>query len=438
MLHFGHSFHSREIRIYKTYQRILGCGFKDTYDYDNLRYHRVVIMTDADVDGSHIRTLLLTFFFRYMREIISNGNLFIALPPLYRVKKGKQLQYLDDDEQLREFKLSGIKGHGCIHCADGEIRQDTLISLIDSYLSAMKAVAKMQHKHDKQIITRMLFTHPLQRNGGDIDELPDLPCLQDWASSFEKTLNNQAAFGESCRVNIRADDRTAITPGSLDDDAGSQEDDILDTAVSEDEGSSEEVNVHSRQDGNGRTVSPDVRTSLSEAEEKSVAEGMALKGEEELESEEEGKAVHSYLVEIQQNKNGEIIVGKFYDDFFSSECFRRSNAFAEKYAQKLSDGVEVSYNEKTIQLADFSEVVDWLFQQSGKGVDIQRYKGLGEMNPEQLWDTTMDPATRRLVQVRIDDFSIADAIFSTLMGDEVAPRRGFIEERALDAVNLDI
>ena len=328
----------------------LGCGIKDEYDIEKLRYHRIIIMTDADVDGSHIRTLLLTFFFRYLRELVEHGYLYIALPPLYKLKKGKQIQYLRDDDELDAFLLKmAVKNARLVLSNDKKaavLEGESLKSLISEYLTATKIIGRLARRHDRLVLEQMLFI-PFLSEG---DEKQG-KAMQVWAEHLQKSLDRHSPPGVRYTIQNSASD-TPLT--------------VM-------------------------------------------------------------REVHGYK---QQDD--------FHEAFFHSSDFALIRNMAESVATLIGNDSHVESGETRQAVSNFGEVVDWLFSQARSGLTVQRYKGLGEMNPDQLRETTMDPSSRRMMRVKIDDLSMADEVFSQLMGDEVKPRRDFIEEHALSVINLDI
>ncbi len=328
----------------------LGCGIKDEYNLEKLRYHRIIIMTDADVDGSHIRTLLLTFFFRYLRELVEHGYLYIALPPLYKLKKGKQIQYLRDDDELDAFLLKLAVKDARLVLSSGKkgtaLEGESLKSLITEYLAVTKIIERLARRHDRLVLEQMLFIPSLSA-----DTEKQKETMQTWAEHLQKSLDQCSPPGVRYAVKSSASD-------------------IPLTVVRE---------------------------------------------------------VHGYK---QQDD--------FHEAFFHSSDFNMIRNMAERVATLIGTDTYVESGEKQQKVSNFGEVVDWLFGQARSGLTVQRYKGLGEMNPDQLRETTMDPKSRRMMRVKIDDFSMADEVFSQLMGDEVKPRREFIEDHALSVINLDI
>lgn len=327
----------------------LGCGIKDEYDLSKLRYHKIIIMTDADVDGAHIRTLLLTFFFRHLRELIDNGHLYIGVPPLYKVKRGKQSTYLADEDELNKFLKKYALDGAKVQTSKGEtLEGKTLTERVDQYSSIKKIFGRVAKAHDVVVLRNMMR---ISAPSKDFIENP--AQAKQWAQDLQQKLTNDAPVGTSYTV-------------------------IYD----------------------GANECP-----------------IVVK-----------KATHGLQFEDSYRKG-----------FFQSEDFARILAFTEQTAPLFKGGKAVAYHgEKEQVVTSFDIAVEWFLAQAQKGTTIQRYKGLGEMNPSQLWETTMDPTVRRLVKVRIEDGPGADELFSKLMGDEVAPRRAFIEQHALTVVNLDI
>lgn len=329
----------------------LGCGIgKDEYNPDKLRYHHIIIMTDADVDGSHIRTLLLTFFYRQMRELVERGHIYIAQPPLYKVKKGKQERYVKDDEELNAHLLQlALEGSKLFVNKEAPALSDTALEdLAQSYLIAKSSIQRLSRRVDDNILKEMINIRGLAQ---ETFSKPDM--LQDYADKLLILLKKHELSGMFYRNRINADE-------------------------------------------DGKPVLEMIRQ---------------LHGLD-----------HSYHL-------GE--------EFFSSSDYRQLASLGDKLDSLIGDDAYIERIDKQCPVADFVEVMEWLMAQARKGLNIQRYKGLGEMNPEQLWDTTMNPETRRMLQVRIEDAVAADEVFTTLMGDNVEPRREFIEANALSATNID-
>jgi DNA gyrase subunit B len=332
----------------------LGCGIgREEFDPDKLRYHRVIIMTDADVDGSHIRTLLLTFFYRQMPELIERGHIYIAQPPLYKIKKGKQEHYVKDDAELDAYLLSlALDGAALTVATDAPPLQGPgLESLVRRFIEVDAIIGRLSNRYDASFL-RALLDSPAAR-GEDLD---NAGFMEEWTGIVEKRLNQA-------------------------EDAGS------------------------------------IRYRL-------VLEGNDEPGQWRI-----------GLVRTHHGIETKIDIQKA---FFASPEYRRIAELASDLSDLIGEGGSVRRGEKTRAVGTFREAVEWLMNQARKGQSVQRYKGLGEMNPDQLWETTINPESRRLMQVRIEDAVAADEIFTTLMGDHVEPRREFIEKNALSASNLDV
>ena len=332
----------------------LGCGIgRDEYNPDKLRYHRIIIMTDADVDGSHIRTLLLTFFFRQLPELIERGYVYIAQPPLYKIKKGKQENYLKDDAALEEY-LTNIALEKAALLPDGEssapIGGERLEALIREYRTVMKAIQRQSRVFPEAVLMQMLYVPSLQET-----QLADEAFMQKWCANLAARANQAATTAQTYTIEARKDPERGW-----------------------------------------------------------------------------------YLPSVQVLAHGVTRTFQVTVDFIQSPDYARIRALGEKLEGLLSEDALVERNESRRPVASFAEALDWLMAQARKGTSVQRYKGLGEMNPEQLWETTMDPEVRRMLQVTVEDAIAADRIFTTLMGDDVEPRREFIETNALQVANLDI
>ncbi|WP_298633340.1 DNA topoisomerase (ATP-hydrolyzing) subunit B [uncultured Umboniibacter sp.] len=330
----------------------LGAGIgKDDYNIEKLRYHSIIIMTDADVDGAHIRTLLLTFFFRQMPELIERGHIFIAQPPLYKVGKGKQEQYLKDDEALTDYLTqNSLEGAELFVNADAPaIAGEALESLVKAYRNNLGRVEKLSRLYPEQMLLQLIDQAPLT-----LDALKDQAFMTAWAESLEEALSANT---------------------------------------------------------------DNVRWSISTR----------------LDAE---RSEHLIVIDLlEHGVNREYVITR---EFISGKDYREMVALQERLAGLIEGGAFVKRGERRIDVQHISDVYDWLLGDSRKGLYIQRYKGLGEMNPEQLWETTMDPSTRRMLRVTIDDAIGADQMFNTLMGDHVEPRRAFIESNALMVENLDV
>lgn len=325
----------------------LGCGIEAEFNIEKVRYHKIIIMTDADVDGAHIRTLLLTFFYQYFVDIIKNGYLYIAQPPLYKAKKGKQELYLKDDIEMAEYLLQdAVNGaHLYFDRETPAVSGLALEGLIKQYQNILKTVKKLSAQHNILFLNLMIKTQPLS-NFEDKDKVVV------WCQNLSEALNKlDAGFTDEHKV-------------------------------------------------------------IFLPEENSIQHTLL-----------------TYGVELGRSQLSE--------GFFTGVEY---NKIADFFIQVESEITKDSYlekREKEIDINDFAELMNYLTADSKKGQSFQRYKGLGEMNPDQLWETTMNPESRTLLKVSIDDVISADKVFDALMGDEVEPRRKFIQNNALLVDNLD-
>ncbi len=337
----------------------LGTGIgKDDYNPDKLRYHRIIIMTDADVDGSHIRTLLLTFFYRQMRELIERGYIYIAQPPLYKVKHGKEERYIKDDAEMQQYLLSlALKGAELSTPKDSQPLPKTLTDLAETYLKANSVVNRLSKIIDEQALLGLLDGVTLNLNTNEA-AIASADALQKWMLHKQGSAN--AMIGES-KVKVFAD-------------------------------------FNSQQE--------------------------------------------TWRLRIERPHHGNIRLSTIDADFLLSEDYRILQEAALVLKSAVPLGTEIRRGDgdaaKSAQVQNFGEAMQWLLAEAERGLSRQRYKGLGEMNPGQLWETTMDTTTRTLLQVRVEDAIAADSIFTTLMGEEVEPRRQFIEDNALRVANLDV
>ena len=329
----------------------LGCGIgKDEFNIEKLRYHRIIIMTDADVDGSHIRTLLLTFFYRQLPQLVENGYIYIAQPPLYKVKKGKQERYVKDDIELASYLLQVALENTqfYINANTPALSGQAFEKLANDYLVVMASIKRLAQRYPAAVLEKMI-TMPT------IDASMDKQAAEAWF----KELTNRLL-----------DDQSNLT---------------YEIVVNNVEGETNNWNAH-----------------------------------------------------IKSTKHG-LSTDKILDrDFFESGEYAAIKILAEELNGLLDDGAFIQRGDRKQDVTSFKQVMDWLMEEAKRGQHIQRYKGLGEMNPEQLWETTLDAENRRLLQVQIEDVIAADEIFTTLMGDQVEPRRDFIEKNALNTANLDI
>ncbi len=327
----------------------LGCGIgKDDYDIGKLRYHRVIIMTDADVDGAHIRTLILTFLYRHMPEIIERGHVYIAQPPLYKVKHGKEERYLKDDDELNRYLLRlALVGAELIPAQDAApMTGETLGELMRQYLLAKTVIDRVGQIIDRGVLEAVMA-------GVEMD-LSSHERAAASAQTLEAALRNAPLASE-----------VHITPCY-----------------------------------------------------------------------DEVRELHALRIECHQH--GSLKTSVIDEEFLATSDFKQLQMTAQTFKDLISAGAQIKRGERSHAVNDFKSAVQWLMDDTQRNLTKQRYKGLGEMNPEQLWETTMDPKARRLLRVQIEDAIAADRLFTTLMGDEVEPRRGFIEANALRAANIDI
>ncbi|GAB2632893.1 MULTISPECIES: DNA topoisomerase (ATP-hydrolyzing) subunit B [Psychrobacter] len=375
----------------------LGCGIgPDEYNPDKVRYHKIIIMTDADVDGSHIRTLLLTFFFRQTPELIERGYVYIAQPPLYKVKKGRQELYLKDDEALKAYLLSSTIDSTKLHVsADAPaITGQALESLLNDYNQTQLIKARLQIRFPAVILDALTHTPKLS-----VDMTYDESAMQDWQKAMQAQLD---VFGSELNPEI------------------------------------ELVNIHAPQSQDMDSAAADLlgMTPAIGTEAASTAEGEASDNEA-LSTKAQWlprvtvyvhQLAHHYLLDasfINSSEYGKLLrLSSEWNTLLESDAFIRREASAG--------------TTKDIPVRDFDYLWQQMMLDARRGLAIQRYKGLGEMNADQLWDTTMDPENRRMLRVTIEDAIAADHMFTCLMGDHVEPRRVFIEENALTVSNLDI
>ena len=327
----------------------LGTGIgKDDFDAAKLRYHRIIIMTDADVDGAHIRTLLLTFFYRQMPELVERGHIYIAQPPLYRASKGRNKQYLKDDHELNELLLTQALDDASLHLsADAPaISKSAFEALAREHAVIDGLIKRLSHRYDNRVLRALVEAPELSRA-----TFADADAMQTWLAAYRQQL---ARFVEA-GVTLTAD----YLPGD-----------------------NPRIDIRIEQHANQH---------------------------------------HNYID----------------PHFADSNEYRRINSFGQKVRGMLGEGAYFTNSKERIEVEHFHQVITALLAEGKRAYEIQRYKGLGEMNPDQLWETTLDPAVRRMLQVQLKDARLADEIFTTLMGEEVEPRRAFIEDNA-NSANIDI
>jgi DNA gyrase subunit B len=336
----------------------LGTGIgRNDFDIEKLRYHRIILLCDADVDGSHIRTLLLTFFYRQMPELLERGHVYIGQPPLYKVKRGKAESYVKDDAELNATLLRDALDEAKVQVGTGSrlgdaatLAGEPLEQLARQHVDFTTIVDKWARRYDRAVLEQLPHL-PVVKH----ELLTDAAFLTTWAKQLQARLAARADKVRSYRV-------------ELETNAGGQP----------------------------------VRLNVFRTE-------------------------HGLTTEKHLQK-----------EFFDSAEYKKIAEYATALDGLVGTGARVEKGEKHQDVGSFEEAITWLMDQAKKGQTIQRYKGLGEMNPEQLWETTVNPQTRRLIQVRIDDAVAADDLFTTLMGDQVEPRREFIEKNALAVANLDV
>ena len=322
----------------------LGTNIGAEFDVDKLRYHRIIIMTDADVDGAHIRTLLLTFFFRQMHALVEKGHIYIAQPPLFKVKQGKDERYLKDEEELEQYLIeSALNDASLVTKEKGDVLDDeSLRNIAKEMLITESIIRRLSSRYDESLLRAI---HHI----GDIN-----------LDSEESTKNYL---------------------------------DQLKTYMNQDN-----INFELKHDDEN----------------------------------------NKYSIEINQFVHGNLNTSNIDSEFLLSGEYKQIIKTSLLIKGLIGSGATISRGEKSKQIESFKEAIDWMIQEAKNTLNIQRYKGLGEMNPEQLWETTMDPSVRRLLKVTIEDTQVVEETFTELMGDNVEPRRKFIESNALAVDNLDI
>lgn len=332
----------------------LGCGIgRDEFNAEKIRYHRIIIMTDADVDGAHIRTLLLTFFYRQMPEFIENGYVYIAQPPLYKVKKGKQETYLKDDPALEAYLTNLALNDTALYVNPDAppIKGQGLAELVEDYREVEKLIDRLARLYPSEVMKNLIYLPELSA-----EALSDRSKVEVWCDAMLEAINQDKTAGAvRYEVTIKED--------------------------------------HER---------------------------------------------HIYYPEVNVIHHGLEHPYAFNHEFFGSNDYAKVISIGKRVTGLVEVGAYIQRGERKQMVSSFEQALEWLMKQSRKGLAVQRYKGLGEMNPEQLWETTMDPDSRRMLQVTIEDAVAADQLFTCLMGDHVEPRREFIENNALAVANLDV
>lgn len=330
----------------------LGCGIgPEEYSPDKIRYHSIIIMTDADVDGSHIRTLLLTFFYRQMPELIEKGYIYIAQPPLFKVKKGKQERYVKDEKALDDLLYQSALDNATLYPGDDvNLTGEALEQLVNEYHVAQRTIDRLGKRYPREVVDALMYSPVITEA-----QLAKRDEMEVWAKTISDKLNVETAVSKYFEIELVEDVER-----------------------------------------------------------------------------------HWWLPMVKISSHGITHNNMINKDLLLSQDYRKLTDFGSKLIQMLKPGAYIQRDDKKQYVATFTQAINWLIQEAKKGQSIQRYKGLGEMNADQLWETTMDPEMRILLQVKVEDAIAADQIFTTLMGDEVEPRRQFIESNALQVTNLDI
>jgi len=320
----------------------LGTGIDKDFNLEKLRYHRIIIMTDADVDGAHIRTLLLTFFYRQMPQLVENGYVYIAQPPLFKVRQNKKEQYLKDEQELEQYLIESALDGAELKIDENIISGESLGNLAKEMILNDAVIRRLAHRYDSSILKTIYLCGEINLDS------------EEAALSYVEKLKNSSSI--------------------------------------------ENINFDVKKNPNSE----------------------------------------KFMIEINQFRHGNLITSVLDEEFLLSGDYKQIIKTSSLTKDLIQEKATISRNDKALEVGEFKEAVDWLMSEAKSGLNIQRYKGLGEMNPSQLWETTMDPSVRRLLQVKIEDAISADQVFSTLMGDQVEPRRNFIESNALGVNNLDI
>lgn len=320
----------------------LGTGIDKDFNLEKLRYHRIIIMTDADVDGAHIRTLLLTFFYRQMPQLVENGYIYIAQPPLFKVRQNKKEQYLKDEQELEQYLIESALEGAELKISNSSLSGESLGNLAREMILNDAVIRRLSYRYEPSILKAIYSCGEINLDS------------EDAALSYVEKLKTSSSI--------------------------------------------ENINFDVKKNPNSE----------------------------------------KFMIEINQFRHGNLITSILDEEFLLSGDYKQIIKTSTLTKDLIQEIAVISRNEKIAEVREFKEAVDWLMSEAKLGLNIQRYKGLGEMNPSQLWETTMDPSVRRLLQVKIEDAISADQVFSTLMGDQVEPRRNFIESNALGVNNLDI
>lgn len=330
----------------------LGCGIgPEEYSPDKTRYHSIIIMTDADVDGSHIRTLLLTFFYRQMPELIEKGYIYIAQPPLFKIKKNKQERYVKDEKELDGLLFQSALEGAIFYPGDGsQLSGSDLAQLVNEYHAMLNLINRLAKRYPKECLEALMYAPAFNET-----QLSQHDTMESRVKSIQDRLNIQSVESSYYSIELIEDSER-----------------------------------------------------------------------------------HWWLPQVTITSHGVSNKYLITKELFLSPDYRKLTDFGDRLNQLIKLGAYIQRDEKKQLVESFAQAMNWLIAEAKKGQTIQRYKGLGEMNPDQLWETTMDPEKRVLLQVRVEDAVAADQIFTTLMGDEVEPRRQFIEANALAVNNLDV
>ncbi len=379
----------------------LGCGIgPDEYNPDKVRYHKIIIMTDADVDGSHIRTLLLTFFFRQTPELIERGYIYIAQPPLYKVKKGRQELYLKDDEALKAYLLSSTIDNTKLHVSEDApaITGQALETLLNDYNQTQLIKARLQIRYPAVLLDALTHTPKLST-----DMTYDKASMEEWRTSLQTQLDH---FGSDLNPEIELVNIHAPKTDASEMDAAAA--DLL-----------------------GMKPQPELLADDTDAQIQTASNSEMLSTK--------AQWLPRVTIYVHQLAHHYLLDASF----INSGEYTRLLRLSSEWNTLLDDSAFIRRENtagttKDIPVRDFDYLWQQMMLDARRGLAIQRYKGLGEMNADQLWDTTMDPENRRMLRVTIEDAIAADHMFTCLMGDDVEPRRAFIEENALTVSNLDI